>query len=163
MKIINILLVISCLALYGCSLFGLDKEAEVRFSLAPSEFLNQNNISLEAFDGRYLIRLNDQDDFISTNFSTKTDGTLEVIFEIKSADDKILSNGEFELKLREDWRWTVNFQAESADYNPVEGCFGCVEYYSFAINKNEMENSDEQPDSVYVVTGGNFISNPVMY
>ena len=74
-----------------------------------------------------------------------------------------LSDGEFELELREDWQWSVNFQIDSADYNPLNECFGCQFYESFDLNPEALTNSETEADSLYVVLGGNYISEPVIY
>ena len=74
-----------------------------------------------------------------------------------------LSDGEFELELREDWHWSVNFQIGSADYNPLNQCFGCQFYESFKLNSIALSNQETEADSLYVVLGGNYISEPVIY
>jgi len=107
---------------------------------------------------------NDGDHFPGStkSFNTVNDGTMTVSFSFLNENSE-LAEGDFEIELKEDWQWSVNFQINSADYNPFEGCFGCQFYESFKLNSEALTNSETEADSLYVVIGGNNISEPVIY
>jgi len=106
------------------------------------------------------------DDFRSTRdnatphtseISTSTRGEVEVRFRFQTGN-QILSEGTVTLPLREDWRWGVDIHAATTD--PRLQCFGCFGSRAFALA------ADFRPvnrDSIWVVWGGNSISNPVIY
>ncbi|MDZ7755337.1 hypothetical protein [Rhodohalobacter sp.] len=157
------------LIISGCSLFGSDEEpAEIMFtvqnfsadelSITTAGTNSGLNISKSDFTGI------DDDHFPGStkSFSTDNDGMMTVSFSFLNESSE-LSDGEFELELREDWQWSVNFQIGSADYNPLNECFGCQFYESFELNSMALSNQETEADSLYVVLGGNYISEPVMY
>jgi hypothetical protein len=82
---------------------------------------------------------------------------LEVSFTLTYADTH-LSGGTVFLPRRSDWRWHVTVSA--ATTSPEEGCFGCLGSQAF-----ELAQSYRAPgrDSIWLVWGGNSISNPVVY
>lgn len=160
---LTIIFVISSFVFGGCSLFEGGEKAEVKFRLNRSEFLNQNNIRIDIFDGRKVYRVDEFVDFESKAFATRTRGTLELSIRVISPQNDVLSSGELELELKEDWRWEVNLRPGEADYDPLFGCFGCIAHYAFEVNKDAVQDSGQFPDSLYVVVGGNYISEPVDY
>ncbi len=87
-------------------------------------------------------------------FPTDTTGTLTVDFKLTSPSLGPLSEGRVELELRNDWRWEVQFHL--SEHDPTERCFGCVGAESSPLA------TDDTP-SLWVVWGGNSISNPVVY
>jgi hypothetical protein len=167
MKFIYII-IISTLIFSGCSLFGTDEEpAEIQFtvqnfssdelSITTTGTKNDLNLSKSDFTN------NNSESLGSTNsFSTDIDGLMTVSFTFIN-NNNILSEGEFEIDLREDWQWSVNFQIGTADYNPLDTCFGCQFYESFELNPESLSSSESEADSLYVILGGNFISEPVVY
>lgn len=160
--------IISILIFSGCSLFGNDDEpAEIQFtvqnfssdelSITTTGTKSGLNLSKNDFTG------NDSQGLGSTNsFSTDNDGLMTVSFTFIN-ETSVLSDGEFELDLREDWQWSVNFQIGTADFNPLDNCFGCQFYESFELNPESLSSSESEADSLYVILGGNFISEPVDY
>lgn len=90
-------------------------------------------------------------------FETRTSGELVTEFWLISGADT-LSSGELSLQLRPDFRWNISFQRADAD--PTDMCFGCIG--SVAV---ELASSLQQvpADSLWVVWGGNSISNPVVF
>jgi len=153
----------------GCSLFGSDEEpAKILFtvqnfsadelSITTTGTKPGLNISKNDFSG------NDGEHFPGStkSFSTDNDGLMTVMFSFLNENSE-LSEGEFEIELREDWLWSVNFQINSADYNPLDGCFGCLFYESFKLNPETLNSTEVETDSLYVIAGGNYISEPVIY
>jgi hypothetical protein len=74
------------------------------------------------------------------------------------SDGVLLSTGSVTLPRKSDWRWHVSIQVATA--NPLEVCFGCEGAQAFALVE-EFRVSEQ--DSVWVVWGGNSISEPVIY
>ena len=87
-------------------------------------------------------------------FPTDTTGTLTVDFTLASPSQGPLSEGRVELELRNDWRWEVQFHL--AEDDPTARCFGCVGAERFPLVSDDTR-------SLWVVWGGNSISNPVVY
>ena len=87
-------------------------------------------------------------------FSTVTNGTLSVDFTLTSPSQIPLSEGHVELELRNDWRWEVQFHL--AEHDPTARCFGCIGAGRFPLASDDTL-------SLWVVWGGNSISNPVVY
>ena len=82
---------------------------------------------------------------------------LPVAFRLESAG-AVLSAGTVTLPRRRDWRWNVTVQSATTD--PKFECFGCVGSQAFP-----MAAAYQAPhrDSIWVVWGGNSISDPVIY
>jgi hypothetical protein len=90
--------------------------------------------------------------------ATSTSGPdLQVSFTFTNADTH-LSGGTVSLPRRGNWDWHVRVQA--ATTSPEEGCFGCLGSKAF-----ELAQSFRAPDrdSIWVVWGGNSISDPATY
>jgi len=88
------------------------------------------------------------------DFATQDHGTLSGEVWLLSAGDTIAA-GRIELPLRDDWRWGVGIFV--ADSNPMKYCFGCFGSRSFKAAPGAPG------DSLFLVWGGNSISNPVDY
>jgi len=88
---------------------------------------------------------------------THTSGNAEVSFRLEEAG-VVLSEGSVTLPLRAAWRWSVSVMAQTTD--PRQGCFGCVGATAFPLA--ESHRAPER-DSIWVVWGGNSISDPVVY
>jgi len=69
-----------------------------------------------------------------------------------------LASTSIDLELREDWVWGVDIFL--TDGNPGTMCFGCAGYEAVAVPDTLVP---EATDSLYVVWGGNSISDPVVY
>ena len=89
--------------------------------------------------------------------STRTTGTLRVGFRFASAQT-VVSEGAVELPLRPDWHHGIAFHVDSL--NPMRGCFGCQGARAFPLAAAYRRGAG---DSLWVVWGGNFIANPVIY
>ena len=88
---------------------------------------------------------------------THTKGSAEVSFRLEQAG-AVLSEGSVTLPLRADWRWGVTVIAQTID--PVQSCFGCVGSMAFPLAASHRA---PDRDSIWVVWGGNSISDPVTY
>ena len=64
------------------------------------------------------------------------------------------SDGEVVIEARPDWEWEVQFHIATTD--PFDQCFGCVGSEAFPLNSREDVH-------LYVVWGGNSISDPVVF
>ncbi len=126
-----IIFIISFFVFGACSLFEANEKAEIKFRIDQSEFLNQNTIHIEVSDGKNGFRVEEFVDFESMAFATRTQGTLELLFKVLSPQNNVLSSGELDLELKEDWRWEVNLRPGEKDYDPLEDCFGCITYHTF--------------------------------
>jgi hypothetical protein len=90
--------------------------------------------------------------------NTQTSGPdLEVTYRLENAG-AVLSSGAIVLSRRSDWRWAVTISA--ATTNPEEGCFGCFGSSPFPLAEDFRAPGR---DSIWVVWGGNSISDPVIY
>ncbi len=89
--------------------------------------------------------------------STRTAGTLRVGFRF-AAGQTVASEGAVELPLRPDWHYGIAFHVDSLD--PKRGCFGCQGSRAFPLAAAHRRGVR---DSLWVVWGGNFIENPVIY
>jgi hypothetical protein len=94
----------------------------------------------------------------SAPVETPNDGTLRVRAELQDASGAVLTSGEVRLDLRPDWVWGVDIWLASE--NPTLGCFGCMGYRAFAIPAALRVTPT---DSLYMIWGGNSISNPVVF
>jgi hypothetical protein len=87
-------------------------------------------------------------------FDTQGHGTLSGQVWLVAGHDT-MATGTFDVPLREDWRWGVDIFV--ADSNPMRYCFGCFGSRSFKAAPSAPG------DSLFLVWGGNSISNPVIY
>jgi hypothetical protein len=88
---------------------------------------------------------------------TGTSGDALVTFEVRNGED-VLSSGALTLPLQDDWEWTLDFAARTTD--PRMNCLGCQGAEAFPI----AEPFRTAPrDSLWLVWGGNSLSNPVLY
>ncbi len=155
----------------SCSILGTnDNEAEAQFSI-DSDLLTEQSLNLSFKDGSKTQNFSTQDFQMRENpttgelatpiVKTSTDGKLTVEFQLSDANTKQqISKGSFQLDLKEDWRYSIYFLADSAEADPTYGCFGCGGYFSF---KYLSDSSEPTNDSLFVVWGGHSMSNPVEY
>jgi hypothetical protein len=86
-------------------------------------------------------------------FDTPTEQVMTIRFSLARAGQRV-AHGDIELDLRDDWEWEVQFHLAADD--PADRCFGCIGSRGFAID-------GEEGLRVFVVWGGNSISDPVVY
>jgi hypothetical protein len=82
-----------------------------------------------------------------------------VQYQFKDSNGALVSGGRIALDLRKDWGWGIDIY--HTDRNPYHMCMGCFGYESFPILGSAYLTGDG--DSVFVIWGGNSISNPVEY
>lgn len=89
---------------------------------------------------------------------TGSAGTLRVEFTVLLDGRPTGTTGSIELPLRRDWRWGVDFFITVND--PIETCFGCFGSEEYELDPVLGFGPEQR---LYVVWGGNSISNPVVY
>jgi len=140
---------------------------DVEFYFYPSEHFDVKMLTVTFSDGirKRTFTGVDFDDyngdgqlFGTGRLATLPLGRLTVSFTLTSEEGVLLSSGKFDLPLKPDWGWGIDFMPGS--HNPLEGCFGCLGAQVFLINPGFRAAPD---DALYVVWGGNSISNPAVY
>jgi len=159
-RVFPVLLMISILS-FGCS----EDRALVQVKFYKDTLLTRDMITITIDDGESRWRFGPSclrsylGAWSSPEIETRNEGTLLVKYQCKDPEGALVSGGQLKLGLREDWRWGIDiFHSEQ---NPYHTCFGCFGYKSFPILNPAYMSSDS--DSVFVVWGGNSISNPVEY
>jgi hypothetical protein len=147
-------------------LLGCGEEARIGASARLESPLSTEMLTVTVRDVSRIIRWTGDDFTIGPDLvtpttpevGTRTSGPdLEVTYEI-SDGGAVLSSGTVLLPRRSDWRWGVTIEAATAD--PAEFCFGCFGSRAFALAPAFRPPGR---DSIWVVWGGNSISNPVIY
>lgn len=87
-----------------------------------------------------------------------TPGPIDVAFELRDSTGAVVAGGQVPLPPRTDWRWDVYFFNVTQD--PRSTCLGCSGAFSFSLAAGYQAPGR---DSLWVVWGGNSISNPVIY
>lgn len=163
--------ILCLLFLSSCSLSGSDdKQAEAQFRVHQN-LIETNTLSLHIIDGKRSYQLENSDfegehqELSAPAIETSTSGELVNHIELTDSQiNEMISSGDFRFDLRNDWRYGTLFKADSVEADPAFGCFGCLGYRSFEIDPVTSESgSNFENDSLYVVWGGNFINNPVVY
>lgn len=144
-------------------LVGCSDKALVRYTFFEEPGFEVEMLVVEFTDRSRTVRLTSSDfqpdggRRDTREYSTSTTGRLETRFWlIRGADT--LSLGQVQIDLRPDFRWGLSFRREASD--PTTTCFGCFGRAAFELAP-ELQEVPE--DSVWVVWGGNSISNPVVY
>lgn len=163
MKIFAAISIIVILIASGC---GDDKDARLQLNLINPSF-SIDNIIVTAKDGG-LTRVLDSDNFRVNGSGYKSDwintrksGKIDISFRIwdgisRSTDPDL--EGSLELELKPDWYWSIDFVV--AESNPALYCMGCSGSVGFEL---PSPLQSEQGDSLFLIWGGNSISNPVIY
>jgi len=142
--------------LSGCG----EKKAEVRFGYKT----DQGSITLPEL--RVTVR-NDLHtyDFILNNatrtagpITTPKFGSMHIACTIFLGGVATNTEGSIELSLKPDWIWGVNFHIQ--ENTPVDVCFGCFGYVEYVLVPALGFGSNMK---LWIVWGGNSISNPVNY
>ncbi len=139
-------------------------QASVNYTFFEDPGFSVDLVVLEFSDGSLTRRLtgDDFDDEMGSrrdtrDFETRTTGELVTSFWLLQGSDT-LSSGELSIDLRSDWAWNISFFR--ADESPSGTCFGCVgaEPYKLAAAAQSAPT-----DSLWLVWGGNSISDPVVF
>ena len=142
--------------------------ARARVHLIKDSLLTPSMLQVAVSDGRSTWCFESQDFGVDAMFAgawssaemkTRTSGTLAIQFSFRDTLGQVVSQGEVAIPLRGDWRWSIDLFRASED--PIQKCFGCVDSRAFVILDSTFVGSKD--DSVFVVWGGNFISDPVVY
>lgn len=144
----------------GCS----TDQAKISYTFLEEPGFQVDLVVLEFSDGSQTRRLTG-DDFGDESgsrrdtqaFRTRTTGDLLTSFWLLDGSDT-LSSGELRIDLRPDWAWNISFIR--ADEDPSGTCFGCMGStpYELAAAAQAVPS-----DSLWLVWGGNSISDPVVF
>lgn len=91
-------------------------------------------------------------------FSTAHSGNIHIDFALLNNGAPSSTKGSVELPLQSDWGWGVDFWV--GDTDPMDMCFGCVGSLEFPLDPTLGYPPSKK---LYVVYGGNSISDPVTY
>ncbi len=141
-------------------------EARVKVGFHERGALGMSMLRVSVKDGFHSYELQPSDfdsngesqPYHSPSLATRTEGTLRFSFALVGPSGDTVSSGAVDLPLRRDWSYEIDIQADSAD--PARSCFGCQGSRPFPLS---AEYQGPTLDSVYVIWGGNYISQPVMY
>lgn len=141
-----------------------DDRARVGFTFFEEPGFSADLLILEFSDGSGARRLRGVDFSRGTGsrldtrvFETRTSGTLLTAFWLVEGSDT-LSAGDLRIDLRPDWEWNIGFMRGSE--NPAAMCFGCVGAAAYGIAE-ALQGTPS--DSLWLVWGGNSISDPVVF
>jgi len=160
-------LLVVCVVSPGCS----EDQSLVRAKFYTDTLLTKEMLSITISDGSSTWRYGPSSlrsylgAWSTPEIETRNEGTLIVQYQfrdsdgVKDSDGSFVSGGQVALDLRRDWRWGIDIFHR--DQNPIHGCFGCFGYKAFPILDPAYVTSNA--DSVFVLWGGNSISNPVEY
>ena len=140
----------------GCS----DEDSEVRVTLANcSDWALCPDFHVTVSDGLwdYAFILNESKKSAGP-VSTIGSGTLKIDVSIRVDGTETQTNGTIELPLKKDWRWGVYLFIQEKD--PISDCCGCMGSESHDLDPILGYGGNER---LYIVWGGNSISNPVDY
>jgi len=139
-------------ALSGGSQQNYISVARVRF--AGDALIPRSMVHITLTDGKSKWQF-DADSEVQTMMS----GVLTMDFTIKAADGAIVSQGKMSWPLKPDCRLSIDIERSSHD--PKDRCWGCSGSRSFPIVNPKYKTSAH--DAIFVVWGGNSISNPAHY
>ncbi|HET7188479.1 MAG TPA: hypothetical protein VFI52_10000 [Gemmatimonadaceae bacterium] len=90
-------------------------------------------------------------------FATATSGSLHLAFKF-AGGSVVASEGAVDVPLRTDWSYDFTLSVDSLD--PTRFCIGCMGHRAFPLDAAYRVSPR---DSVWLVWGGNYIKNPVIY
>jgi hypothetical protein len=155
-KIAILLVILSAIVIEGC-----DKtRSEIRFTLYRDEAsVSWPVILVHTVDGS--VEKDFQLDGIDQTagpFNTRQSGTMSISFIVMGDGGPSKTQGSIDISLKQDWSWSVNFHIATND--PAETCFGCAGSEAFDLDPDLLYDPEK---SLFLVWGGNWISNPVIY
>jgi len=95
----------------------------------------------------------------SPALETVTSGDLEIDIDFTDDKDSVLSNGELTLPLKPDWEWMIMINFTTRQLTG-KGCRGCDGFEEIAVPESLKFAEGMR---LFIVWGGNSISNPVVY
>jgi|GEM_PF-2114039 len=147
----------------ACS-FENDARVSFQFSAEPADTTYSDTLRVQFSDGQRTRSvyvpgfLTLSNPFRTEDFYTENSGELRIKFWVFEETEDSIAFGKVALNLERDWSWSVRFYR--GEMNPFYACFGCSGYRSFPIDTAYQITG---ADSIYVIWGGNSISNPVIY
>lgn len=164
-KRVLLAVVLTALLSWSCSD---EPKSLARVSLEKDTLLVPDMLHLTLGDGRSVWRFGPDaigpdrrytGQWWSPEVETISDGTLTMWFRLEGPGGLLVSSGKVSMPLREDWRWGIGLHRFSGP--PRGKAFGEVGRQSFEIIEPAYAATDS--DSVWVIWGGNSVSNPVIY
>lgn len=155
------LLLAGSVIIMGC---GASDESRVQFGVYGYEDVFRPLLTVSAIAGDWSVVL--RGDEIGTperphrsdEFRTPDHGTLHITAVLARPGEEPMATASIELDIRRDWAWGVDvFLSER---NPTELCFGCIGHVAVAVPDDLIP---DVADSLFLVWGGNWISDPVVY
>lgn len=142
--------------LVGCA----SKESEFRISLAnPGGWETCPDFHIMISDGLFdNVFILNESNITAGPLTTRSSGTLRINIIIRVGDNETETKGAIELPLKKDWRWGIDLFIQQND--PIDVCFGCFGSKSYELDPILGYDEDER---LFIVWGGNSISNPVLY
>jgi hypothetical protein len=157
---------LSGVALIAAALGGCGEESRISISADLPPPLSADLLTVTVQDGEHVMRWSGPDFQPRSNNATPTTPEaeiatsgpdLELTFLLEYQGD-LISSGSITLARRSDWRWGISIWA--ATENPELSCFGCEGSQAFGLPATFQV---PERDSIWVVWGGNSISDPVIY
>lgn len=143
---------------------GCSEVALVSFSVFPNGDRFRPEMVTVAFSDDERTRVVAADDFVGISgradtreFETRTSGSLDIEVMVESGAEMV-ARGTLDLPLDPDWRWSV--QIFLREENPHDTCIGCFGYRAFPVDEAYRTSPAE---SLWMIWGGNSISNPIVY
>jgi len=146
---------------FGCS----EDRSLARVKLYGDTLLTREMVTITLDDGQSKWRFGSsslrsyQGAWSTPEVKTRSEGSILVTYQFRDPEGTVVSTGHVVLDLRADWRWGIDIFHR--DENPYRMCMGCFGYESFPILDPAYRVSES--DSIFVIWGGNSISNPVDY
>lgn len=155
----HLAVVLVFLAALGCSMTGDEAHARVHYSQGGK--LPRELLTVTVTDPMGIRTLRGSDIGASWSdgrqFPTATSGSLQLAFRF-AAGSVVASEGAVEVPLRTDWSYDFTLSVDSLD--PTRYCLGCMGHRAFPL---DAAYRGSPRDSVWLVWGGNYIKNPVIY
>lgn len=159
-----VLRLIGAMALAGVLVACGAGESRIRFGVHGDVETLRPLLEITATRGDWSLRLTGEEigagdsPTSSPELSTPGSGELTVEVILRRPGEAVLAEGAIELDIRDDWVWGVDVFLTNE--NPMRTCFGCLGHEAFAIPAGLTAEPD---DSLFIVWGGNSISEPVVY
>jgi hypothetical protein len=141
----------------GCN----NDEAEVSLSVNSRAPVTPEVVQVSVSDGARTWTFTGED-FVRGDgrptIATRTRGTLSVMALVRAPGEFPAYSRSFGLPLQPDWRWDIVLIPAATD--PTATCLGCQGAAAIPLPESLRA---EGRDSLYIVWGGNSISDPVVY
>lgn len=155
-RTIILMLILASLAAPSCK----STRSEITFAMQRDEAAVEWPVVAVHFDDGFneMDLTLDGDGRTAGPFKTRQSGKIRISFIVLVDGTPSTTQGVIDLDLKSDWRWGVDFAVTTN--NPFEVCFGCYGFESYDLDPELMYPAEKK---LYVVWGGNYISDPLIY